>query len=237
MLERIEKYLNNEMSLTERQDFENQILTNKELANELAFYLQTKAANQEVAWEKRKAEFEELRTEISNRSSERTKPLSWILGLAASVIFTLGFWWFSHTNAPNLEIFADTYIKEHFEILPVKMDGNSDSLQIGLRLFNEQKLSEAQLIFKDILRKENSDSEAVKYAGITALRLRKYDEAIQYFKILALQKDLFANPGKFYQVITLLQQSPLNKKEAEILLKGVIDDGLEGKEEASKMLK
>lgn len=162
--------------------------------------------------------------------------MDWILGFAASVIFTLGFWWFSHKIQPTPK-FCGYLHKKYFEILPVKMDGNSDSLQIGLRLFNEQKLSEAQLIFKDILRKENSDSEAVKYVGITALRLRKHDEAIQYFKILALQKDLFANPDKFYQAITLLQQLPLNKKEAEILLKVVIDNGLEGKEGALKMLK
>lgn len=132
---------------------------------------------------------------------------------------------------------ADTYIQEHFQNLPVKMDATADNLQMGLRLFNEQKLSEAQIVFDNILKRKNNDSEATKYAGITALRLKNYDKAISYFKLLASQKDLFANSGKFYQAITLLQQSPMNKKEADVLLKEVIDDGLEGKEEALKMLK
>lgn len=236
MLEQIEVYLNNKMSLSERQDFENQLSINKELVEELAFYLQAKASNQEIAREKRKTEFEELRTKITNRSPRKIKPLIWISGLAASVIFALGFWWFSQINVSNPTVFTDAYIREHFEILPVKMDGISDSLQMGLRLFNERKLSKAQLIFKDILRKENSDSEATKYAGITALRLKKYGEAINYFQLLANQKNLYSNPGKFYEALTLTKQQPMNKKEIEKLLKDVIDNNLEGSEEAKKII-
>jgi tetratricopeptide (TPR) repeat protein len=236
MLEQIEKYLNFETSLSERQDFENQLLTNKELSKELAFYLHAKAANQELAIEKRRAEFEELRNEISNRSSGKIKPMFWISGIAASVLLALGFWWFSHTNALNPEVFADTFIQEHFENLPVKMDGNVDSLQMGLRFFNEQKLYEAQIIFEDILRRKNSDSEAIKYAGITAMRLKKYDKAINYFQSLSKQTSQYSNPGKFYEALALMKQQPANKKEIEILLKEVIDKNLEGNEEAKKIV-
>jgi tetratricopeptide (TPR) repeat protein len=235
MLEQIEKYLNSATSLAERQDFENQLLTNKELASELAFYLQAKVANQELAREKRKAEFEELRKEMSNRSSGKIKPMIWVSGIAASVLLALGFWWFSHTNAINSAVFADIYIKEHFENLPVKMDGNADSLQMGLRLFNEQKLSEAQIIFEDIIQRKNSDSEAIKYAGITAMRLKKYDKAIVYFQALSKQTSLFSNPGKFYLALALMKQQPVNKKEIEILLKEVIDNNLEGNKEAREI--
>ena len=237
MLEKIEKYLNPQTSLAERQDFENQLLTSKELAEEFAFYLHAKTANQQIARERRKVEFEALRKEMSNRSSGKIKPMIWISGMAASLILGLGFWWFSHTTVPNPDVFVDTYIQEHFENLPVKMDGNSDSLQMGLRLYNEQKLSEAQLIFEDILRRKNSDSEAIKYAGITALRLKKFDKAIGYFQSLSRQKNLYSNPGKFYEALTLIKQQPINKKEVEKLLKEVIDNNLEGNEEALEIIK
>jgi hypothetical protein len=236
MLEQIEKYLNYDTSLSERQDFENQLLTNKELANEFAFYMQAKAANQEIAREKRKAEFEALRKEISNRSTGKTKPLIWISGIAASVILGVGFWWFTHTSSPNSDTYVDTYIQQHFENLPVKMDGNADSLQMGLRFFNEQKLKNAQTIFEDILQRKNSDSEAIKYAGITSLRLKKYDKAIGYFQSLSRQKNLYSNPGKFYEALALIKQQPANKKEVEVLLKEVIDNKLEGNEEAKVIL-
>ena len=236
MLTQIEKYLNDEMSLSERQDFESQLLTNNELVEELAFYTHVKMANQEIAKERRKAEFEALRKEISNRPSGKIKPMIWIAGIAASVFLALGFWWYSHTATVNPTEYADTYIQEHFENLPVKMDGNADSLQMGLRLFNERKLSEAQSIFEEILQRKNVDSEAIKYAGITALRLKQFDKAIGYFQALSQQKNLYSNPGKFYETLALMQQQPINKKEVEKLLNEVIDNNLEGNQEARKLV-
>ncbi len=115
------------------------------------------------------------------------------------------------------------------------MDGNSDSLQVGLRLFNEQKLYEAQVIFKKILQRKNSDSKAIKYAGITALRLKQYDKAIVYFQALSQQKNLYSNPGKFYEALALMQQQPINKKEVEKILNEVIDNNLEGNVEAKRL--
>ncbi len=239
MLEKIDKYFNNELSLSERKDFEIQLVKDEELKENVSFYLNTRTAAKQLADDKRREEFEELRKKISQKSGDsgKIKPMIWLSGLAASIVLVVGFWWFSRTPDLGTNVIADTYIQEHFQNLPVKMDASTDSLQMGLRLFNEQKLIEAQIVFENILKRKNNDSEATKYAGITALRLKNYDKAIQYFKILASQKDLFANPGKFYEAITLLQKSPINKKEAEVLLKEVVDNGLEGKEEALKMLK
>ncbi len=121
--------------------------------------------------------------------------------------------------------------------LPVKMDANTDSLQMGLRLFNDQKLREAQIVFDNILHEKNNDSEAIKYAGITALRLGEYDKALEHFHSLSKQTNLFSNPGKFYEAITLMKRKPVNKKEIDDLLQEVIDNNLEGKSEAERISK
>jgi tetratricopeptide (TPR) repeat protein len=238
MLEKIDKYFNNELSLSERQDFENQLVDNSELRETVSFYLNTRNAAKQLADDKRRVEFEELRKKLSQKSDNagKIKPTIWLSGLAASVVLIVGFWWFSRTPDAATDVIADTYIQEHFQNLPVKMDAVADSLQIGLRLFNEQKLTQAQIVFESILKRKNDDSEALKYAGITALRLKEYDKAIQYFQNLASQKELFANSGKFYKALALLQKSPTDKQEAEILLKEVVEQNLEGKEEALKML-
>jgi tetratricopeptide (TPR) repeat protein len=236
MLEQIEKYLNNELSLSERQVFENQLSTDEELAKEFAFYANVHTASKQLANEKRKEEFDNLRTEISSRPVNKIKPMIWVSGLAASVILALGFWWFSQTATSNAEILADVYIQEHFENLPVKMDGNADSLQMGLRLFNEQKLKEAQKVFEAILQRKNSDSEATKYAGITALRLQKYDKAIQYFQDLAQQTNLYSNPGKFYEALALMKQNKRDRNKAKEILNEVIVNNLEGNEEAKRII-
>ena len=236
MLEQIEKYLNNGLSLQERQVFENQLSTDDELMRDFTFYANAHTASKQLADEKRKEQFDNLRKNIPSRSVRKIKPMIWASGLAASVILALGFWWFSQTSTSNVEILADVYIQEHFENLPVKMDGDADSLQMGLRLFNEQKLNEAQKIFEEILQRKNSDSEATKYAGIVALKLQQYDKAIQYFQSLAQQTNLYANPGKFYEALTLMKQKTANKKEAKKILNEVIINKLEGNEEAKRII-
>lgn len=237
MLEQIEKYFNNELSLSERQDFENQLATDSELAENTVFYLNANIAAKTLANEKRRAAFETLRQEISSRPLRKIKPVSWAVGIAASILLVVGFWWINQTSELNTEEFADTYIQEHFENLPVKMDANADSLQMGLRLFNERKFKEAQIVFENILHRKNSDSESIKYAGITALRLGEYDKALEYFRSLGKQTNLFSNPGKFYEAITLMKRQPVNKKEVEDLLQEVIDNNLEGKSEAERISK
>ncbi len=236
MLAQIEKYLNNELSLQERQVFENQLSMDHELAKEFAFYANAHSASKQLAIEKRREKFEHLRTEISNRPVRNIKPMIWISGLAASVILAFGFWWFSQTATTNAEIFANVYIQEHFQNLPVKMDGNADSLQIGLRLFNEKKLNEAQKVFEAILQRKNNDSEATKYAGITALKLQQYDKAIQYFQVLSKQTNLYSNPGKFYEALALMKQNKVDRNKAKKILNEVIINNLEGNEEAKRII-
>jgi tetratricopeptide (TPR) repeat protein len=236
MLEKIEKYLNNELSLSERKVFENQLSMDEELAKNFAFYANTHTAAKKLANEKRKEQFENLRTEISSRTVRKMKPMIWLSGLAASLVLALGFWWFSQTATSNAEILADVYIQKHFENLPVKMDGNADSLQMGLRLFNEQKLNEAQKIFEAILQRKNNDSEATKYAGITALKLQQYDKAIQYFQALSQQTNLYSNPGKFYEALALMKQNKVDRKKAKEILNEVIINNLEGNEEAKRII-
>jgi tetratricopeptide (TPR) repeat protein len=236
MLEQIDKYLNNELSLSERQDFENQLTTDEELVKSVAFYVNTRMAAKELAIEKRKDEFERLRQEIQTHPIRKVRPFIWASGIAASIFLAIGIWWFSKPSSLNSDAIADIYIHEHFENLPVKMDAKADSLQMGLRLFNEQKLAEAIAIFEDILQRKNKDSDALKYAGITAFRLKNYDKAAQYFHNLSSQTNLYSNPGKFYEALALLKQSPANKQKALVIFEEVIANNLEGNEEARKFV-
>lgn len=116
------------------------------------------------------------------------------------------------------------------------MDGNADSLQMGLRLFNEEKLNEAQKIFEGILQRKSNESEATKYAGITALKLQQYNKAIQYFQALSQQTNLYSNPGKFYEGLALMKQNKADRNKAKKILNEVIINNLEGNEEAKKII-
>ena len=114
--------------------------------------------------------------------------------------------------------------------------GEKDSLQEGLRLYNDGQYNEALRQFESIARRNTESSSAKKYVGITYLRLNNYDSALQYFQ--KFQNDtLYANPSLFYQALTLLKRNlPGDKAKARELLQQVRDNDLEGKEFAQKWL-
>ncbi|MEA5260101.1 hypothetical protein VB264_20050 [Arcicella aquatica] len=235
MLERIESYFNHTLSEEERQLFEKQLATDKELADEVAFYLNTKIAARENAKEKRKLAFEELRKKLSTTRKIGFNP--WTMGIAASIFIALITWVLVQNNTGNPAEIADGYIQEHFENLPVKMDGNADSLQMGVRSFNKKDYSDAKLIFDDLLVRNPDAPEILRVAGITELKLAHYAKAAEHFHELGTQTNLFANPGKFYEALSLMKIEPFDKKTVEGLLKEVVNNDLEGKEKAIEILK
>jgi len=60
--------------------------------------------------------------------------------------------------------------------------------------------------------------------------LQQYDKAIDYFFQLEYY-NLYSNPGKFYQGLTLLKRNmPGDKQAAKVLLQQTLQNDLNGKE-------
>ena len=118
------------------------------------------------------------------------------------------------------------------------MGNREDSLQKGLRLYNDGMHREAMNLFESLVRMDTTFIDAKKYAGIAALRLEEYENALHYFSLLASDTQLYANPGKFYQALTLLKRNrPGDKEAARQLLQAVVNEDLERSKEAEDWLK
>jgi tetratricopeptide (TPR) repeat protein len=119
----------------------------------------------------------------------------------------------------------------------VTMSSRADSMQTGVRLYNEGRFSESLLQFEKIIQSDTGSYDAEKYAGIVCLQLGKYDEAIGWFVKLENNTHLYINYGKFYHALTLLERGQKNDNVlAKQLLQQIVDQGLEGKENAAKWL-
>ena len=117
------------------------------------------------------------------------------------------------------------------------MSGREDSLQSGLRLYNEAKFSEALQQFENIVKTDTSNFTAKKYTGLVYLRLRQYDKAITVFTQLQQYTSLYANPATFYLALTLMERNSAgDTTEAKKLLQQVVQNDLEGKEIAQQWL-
>ena len=240
-LELIEAYFNNELAQDRKNEFDRRITTDPVFAEEVSFYLSSK----QVA----AAELEENRSRLAVlykqhkqgnfTGGRRNPPLRqlWPWVAAAAVLAGVIFGWYTWFQPVSLPSLADKYIKENFQNLPVMMDNREDSLQTGVRLYNDGRDEDALKYFESMIPRDSSKSDVKKYAGIVSLRIGEYDKAINYFSQLG-NLTLQANPGKFYHALTLMKRNqPGDLEMAKELLQQVVEFELEGRAEAADWLK
>jgi tetratricopeptide (TPR) repeat protein len=240
-LELIEAYFNEELSAEKKSEFEQRIAEDAAFAEETAFYLSSRQAAAAELGENR-GRFREIYQQYKQQNIGKVAKVTplrklWPWVAAAAVLAGIIFGWYAWLQPVSLPAMADSYIRKNFQNLSVTMSATEDSVQTGLRLYNEGKGEEALRYFESIVLRDSSLSDVKKYAGIACLQLGQYDKAINYFTQLENEK-LFANPGKFYHALTLLKRNqPGDLDTAKQLLQQVVNQDLAEKEEAEKWLK
>jgi tetratricopeptide (TPR) repeat protein len=225
MYELIDNYIEGKLSEADHAAFETRLAQDQALAEELAFYLSTKAALRDNALQQRHAQWTQQRP---------TQPLrwQWTSGLAAAMVILVGAWYFLQPASPTLQMQADAYIEQTMKTLPNHLDASTDSLQMAIEFYNTQKYNEALPIFTGLAR---TNPRARTYEGFTQLQLKNYDAAIQIFEQIATNTELLDNKGKFYAAIAYFKKG--DPAAAQRLLEEVVAQNLAGKTEAEQWLK
>ncbi len=252
-LDYIESYFAKQLTPERAREFEIKIEQDPSFAEEVAFYLSALHISKEVSRSDQKQRFKELyrnktadlldpeaaSSALSPQPDSRPAPVRKMLyvlaaaAMAAGIIFGIYTW----TRPASPQQLADNYIRTHLQTLGVTMSSHADSLQTGLRLYNDGKTGEALLLFEKIAAANDSSFEAKKYAGLSALRLKAFDKALGYFKQMERFTDLYANPSLFLQAITLMERNQSGDAvQARELLRKIIDSNQDGKELAKEWL-
>lgn len=226
MYETIDNYFEGRLSAAEQADFERKLEQDKALADEVAFYLSTKAAFKEAALQKRHAQWTRQRPVQSLR-------WQWASGIAAAMVLLIAVWYVVIPSNHTLQEYAEVYIEENLTKLNTQMDTAVDSLQTAIDYYNQQKYREALPVFKRLAH-ANPQVRAYEYEGLTQLQLKNYDAAIAVFERIAADTELLENRGKFYAALAYLKKG--DTKTAQRLLKEVITRNLAGKSEAEHWL-
>jgi tetratricopeptide (TPR) repeat protein len=241
--EYIEAYFAGALGSEEKKEFENRINMDKNFAEEVAFYLSAKQLLREELINEKKDWFRQLADQNAALSIER-KPATvrkmWVYRMAAAAAF-IGIiflaWYLFLPQPASPSQMADSYINSEFDTLPVRMGAQEDDIQTGIRVYNEGNYNDALQRFENTIRVDSTNYLPKLYAGIVYLRLGNYEKALEYFRRVATHS-LFANPGTFYQAVTLLKRNkPGDKQHAKELLERVVHDDLEGRETAEEWLK
>lgn len=237
-LEYIDNYFKKELTPEESGQFEQRITDDPAFAEEVAFYLSTRETlGAQLGAEKK----ERFRTIYVQKTPEvRMNPVRkiwpYIAAVAAVAVIVLGIYLFGSQKSP--QELADNYIKENLFELEVTMDAGMDSIKAGKQFFKQGNLDSARIYFESILGRDSSSFEVTRYAGITCLRLKQYNKAIDYFSRMERVTGLYSNPGMFYHAVTLIERNqPGDKEKARKLLELVVSNNLDEKETAEKWLK
>jgi len=240
--EYIDAYFNRALSPEEIKQFEQRIIEDKDFAEQVAFYLSSKQAFKEEMIKEKKEWFRQLAAQNNSLSESHQigslKKL-WLYRVAAAAailtcIFFAGYLFFKPASTEQM---ADNYIEGNLKPLPVKMGTEKDSIQDGLRLYNENKLDSSLKLFESIIQRDTGNYLAKEYAGIVYLRLGNYDKALEYFQQVENDTSLYSNPATFYHALTLMKRNqPGDKQQARQLLHQIIDNDLAEKETAQQWL-
>jgi len=238
--EYISDYFNGLLSAGETARFDEKIQQDPAFAESVAFYLQAMQQVKEQVAEEKKKRFREVHEREKQRLEKGNVPLIFMrwksIVVAAAVIMLCAITWLLWP-APTPASIADKYIKENFAELHVTM-GKNDSTQTAADLYNKGKWKESLAIFEQLAAADSLRTTVIKNAGIVSLQIKEYDKAIRYFRQLESNARLTINPGKFYHALTLIKRNqPDDKQEAKQLLQQIVLQDLDGKEQATEMLK
>ena len=230
-LDYIESYFTGRLADPERQQFEDRCVHDQAFAEEVAFYIQTRATLKEELLKAKKTAW----SAAGGVGRVRTLYLvSAAAAVAAVLILFSSLYLLTRPKGPAQ--LAATYIRTHYDRLSQTLDGSRDSLAQGITAYNNQSLKQAQNIFQALSNNGNTDARL--YNGLVYLRLKDYDQALHQFDTLANITSLYSNPGPFLKAITLLQRNATGDREAaRQLLQDIVNRQLDGSQEAAAWLK
>jgi tetratricopeptide (TPR) repeat protein len=244
-LDYIEAYFTGRLDDAEKRQFEERCVQDHAFAEEVAFYIQSRATLKEelltakkTAWRaagEKAAAGENSRNRQNTIGKTRLRTIYLATAAAAAAIFLFSLYLVIKPQGPAQ--LATKYIHTHYDQLSQTLDGTRDSLAVGITAYNNRDLDHALNLFTTLAHDHPRNTDARLYSGLVYLRQKDYDKALNEFDTLANVPSLYSNPGPFLKAVTLLQRNAAGDREtARQLLQDVVRRNLDGNQEAATWL-
>lgn len=239
-LEYIDAYFQKTLTDDERRNFETRCAEEEAFAREVAVYVSARTMLSEELFQKKTQEWnegEEGRETASVVPIKKITSYKWIrYAAAACLVLALATYLFEKPR--STQWVANNYITTHYTSLSQTMGTGEDSMELAKAAFNNKEYDKALALLGEIQKSHPQNSEALKYTGIVYLVTDRYDKALAAFETLSKTEGLFSNPGMFLKAITLMKRdSKSDKMQAKAILEQVVEQNLEGSQEAKDWLK
>ena len=203
-IERIESYLNNELSQSEREAFEKELTADKNLSQELESVKATLEGLRGAAIRNTISNIHESQIpEKSEPKLGRSATIRWAVGIAASIVFIALFLWFRSDSVPtNQELYA-IHFEPYRDVLSSR--GATDAWLEGMKNYTLGNYQEAIEVFEEVEIPIEYKSDIQFYTALSLLAIEKTDEAEVIFKQLLEENNRFSQQIKWYLGLSYLK--------------------------------
>lgn len=208
--ENIEKYLNNELTNQELEDFNLQIKNDTNFKEEVELYIEiNKSLNNKYSNLKAENDLKNTLSQISEKhfvknsstSENKTIPMkSYFLKISSiAAILVIGFFLLK----PQTSLYNQ--FAEH-SALEIQVKGsNEEDLLKASKFFNHKKFESAIPLFESYLRQHPEDSEIQISLGISLLEENNIEDAQLVFEHVYNQNNIFKNKALWYLALSSLK--------------------------------
>src|SRR6478609_8332962 len=182
-LELIEEYFKGNMPQAERKRFEDAVCSDPAFAKEVAFYISSGMAANELVNEERSNRFRQLESQRQPMPGKLVSINKLWWAAAAAVILIVSV--YLGTSSTSVNTLADNFVDEKYSKIEASMGATEDLTQQGIAAYNRKDFASALASFEQVLKQNPSDNKALEYAGIAALRQKNYETALLHFRQLS----------------------------------------------------
>jgi tetratricopeptide (TPR) repeat protein len=201
-----DQYLQEELTATEKTDFEKQLTEDPEFASEFETFkaVQLQLENK-FGFETEREAFKENLTQISEKHFNNSKPKvvlmrPWYLAAAASVAILFGLFFFDYNQNPSFNDYNHPG-QAHFT---ERSTANVNLLQAE-KAFNIRKFADAVPFFEAVL-KEKKTPEIQYYYGVSLLETSEYQKAETVFNELKATSPVYKDKSLWNLALIKLKQ-------------------------------
>ena len=218
----IERYLNNEMTGAEKNEFESQLNQNEELRNSfedqsvaheaIELLIENNLRKQLIALADKEA-LEENEGKVV--SLKRRKNYRQWLSIAAGIVLLVGAFSIFNNDPSRSALIDDYYVPPSFNVARGNVPTEFEQLQEGLKFLRDNKQDEAIQIFNQIPENGAYYITARYYMAHGMYLKEQYKEAYQNFLIVSKSGDVrYAENADWFGLLSCLQNESDNCVEA-----------------------
>ncbi len=230
-----ENYIQRRLSEAEQETFETRLKDDSEFKagfntyKELSGFLEHKFGNEAGA-----IAFQDNLKKISTSYFEKQQPKKvirfkpWQYAVAASVLLLIGLFMFNSSDP----VYGDY---ANYKAISLTVRGhNNDLLKTAEIAFNTKDFAKADTAFKDLLEKDETNTELQFYRGIANIELNNYEVADNLLQILSKGTSVYKNKAIWYLALSKLKQ---NDTEACSAILKTLPEEADDYKTAQKLLK